>query len=63
MDAEILEIEPTGSETQVLARIGEHKIVGVFRERIMAGPGEGIRFATYSSRIHVFDKETGQRLA
>jgi len=63
VDAQILEIEPTGSETQVLARVGDHDVVGVFRERISAAPGEMIRFATYSSRVHVFDKETGRRIA
>jgi multiple sugar transport system ATP-binding protein len=63
VDADILEIEPTGSETQVLARVGAHDVVGVFRERIDASPGERIRFATYSSRVHVFDMETGRRLA
>jgi multiple sugar transport system ATP-binding protein len=62
VDAEILEIEPTGSETQVLARVGEHDVVGVFRERISGRPGEKIRFATYSSRVHVFDMKTGRRL-
>ena len=63
VDAEILEIEPTGSETHVLARVGEHDVMGVFRERISAAPGEKIRFATYSSRVHVFDKETGRRIS
>jgi multiple sugar transport system ATP-binding protein len=63
VDAEIVEIELTGSETQVLAKVGEHDVVGVFRDRIFAAPGEKIRFATYSSRVHVFDKETGRRLA
>ncbi len=63
VDAEILEIEPTGSETQVLARVGSHDVVGVFRERISAAPGERIRFATYSSRVHVFDEKTGRRIA
>jgi multiple sugar transport system ATP-binding protein len=62
-DAEILEIEPTGSETHVHARVGEHDVIGVFRERISAAPGQKIRFATYSSRVHVFDQETGQRIA
>jgi multiple sugar transport system ATP-binding protein len=62
-EAEILEIEPTGSETHVLARVGGHDVVGVFRERIDAVPGETIRFATYASRVHVFDKETGRRIA
>ena len=32
-------IEPTGSETQVFARLGGQKIVGVFRERVEARPG------------------------
>ena len=37
--AEVSVIEPTGSETQVFARLGGQKIVGVFRERIEVRPG------------------------
>jgi multiple sugar transport system ATP-binding protein len=62
VEAEIVEVEPTGSETHVLARVGEHDVVGVFRERVSATPGDKIRFATYSSRVHVFDMKTGQRI-
>ena len=36
-------VEPTGSETHVLGRIGETEVVGVFRERVRAQPGEEIR--------------------
>ena len=38
--AEILTVEPTGSETQVVARFAGQEIMGAFRERITARPGE-----------------------
>jgi len=38
--AEVVVTEPTGSETQVVARSGDHDIVCVFRERVMPKPGE-----------------------
>ena len=37
---EISVVEPTGSETQVVAKLGGHHVVGVFRERISARPGK-----------------------
>ena len=40
-------VEPTGSETHVVGRIGATPVVGVFRERIAAGPGESL------SLIHI----------
>jgi multiple sugar transport system ATP-binding protein len=63
VDAEVLEVEPTGSETQVLARVSRHEVVGLFRERISVAPGETIRFAPVFAHIHVFDAETGLRIA
>ena len=36
-------VEPTGSETHVVARLGATEVVGVFRERVRAQPGEEIR--------------------
>jgi multiple sugar transport system ATP-binding protein len=62
MDAEVLDVEPTGSDTQIFARVGRHQIVAVFRERISVSPGETMRFAPYFSRIHVFDAATGRRI-
>ena len=38
-------VEPTGSETHVLGHIGATEVVGVFRERVRAQPGEEIRVA------------------
>ena len=43
-------VEPTGSETHVVGRIGATPVVGVFRERIAAGPGERIGIAVEAAR-------------
>jgi multiple sugar transport system ATP-binding protein len=60
--AEVSVIEPTGSETQVFAKLGAEKIVGVFRERVSARPGEMLPVAPDPSAVHLFDVGTGQRL-
>jgi multiple sugar transport system ATP-binding protein len=61
VEAEILTVEPTGSETQVVARFAGHDVVGAFRERITAQPGEKIRIRP-GEAVHIFDKESGQRI-
>jgi multiple sugar transport system ATP-binding protein len=60
--AEIAVVEPTGSETQVFARLGGDKIVGVFRERVAAQPGELLAMAPDPNAVHLFDAATGLRL-
>ena len=60
--AEVSVIEPTGSETQVFAKLGGEKIVGVFRERIAAKPGEMLPVAPNPAAVHLFDEASGQRL-
>ncbi len=55
-------IEPTGSETQVLADLGGTPIVCAFRERVSARPGETIRLSADPGLVHLFDADTGQRL-
>jgi multiple sugar transport system ATP-binding protein len=60
--AEVSVIEPTGSETQVFAKLGSEKIVGVFRERVSARPGETLLVTPNLSAVHLFDSATGARL-
>ena len=60
--AEISVLEPTGSETQVFAKLGTQKIVGVFRERIVAKPGEILPIMPNLDQVHLFDAESGARL-
>jgi multiple sugar transport system ATP-binding protein len=55
-------IEPTGSETQVFAKLGGQDIVGAFRERVGVRPGETLRIAPDPALAHLFDLETGKRL-
>jgi multiple sugar transport system ATP-binding protein len=60
--AEIVTVEPTGSETQVAVRFAGHDVVGAFRERVEAGPGETLAMSPDTAKIHLFDAETGARI-
>jgi multiple sugar transport system ATP-binding protein len=61
-DAEVVVVEPTGSETQVFARLGTQELVGVFRERHEFRPGQRIRLRPRSQSAHLFDPTSGQRI-
>jgi multiple sugar transport system ATP-binding protein len=61
--AEIVVVEPTGSEIQVVARMGSHEVVAVFRERHQFSPGEKIRLKPDPNLVHLFDAESGKRLS
>ena len=56
-------IEPTGAELHVSTRFDDQEIVAVFRERHALSPGETIHLAPASGAAHLFDPETGARLA
>ncbi len=55
-------VEPTGSETQVLARLGDTSVLCSFRERVVARPGETIHLVPEAGKAHLFDEPTGARL-
>ncbi len=59
---EVSVVEPTGSETQVVAMLGGQKIVGVFRERVSARPGEILSLSPNLASVHLFDAQNGTRL-
>jgi len=61
-DAEVVVIEPTGSETQLFARLGQQELVGVFRERHEFEPGQKIRLRPRGDNAHLFDPASGQRI-
>ena len=62
LPAEVAVVEPTGSETQVFAKFGGTDVVGVFRERVNAQPGQQIRVTPDPKLVHLFDEQTGKRL-
>ena len=55
-------VEPTGSEVQILGRVGQQPFTGVFRERLLPEPGMKVGFRPMPQSIHLFDGENGQRL-
>jgi multiple sugar transport system ATP-binding protein len=61
-EAEIVVVEPTGSETQVFAKLGGEEVVAVFRERHKFEPGDKVRLKPDPALVHLFDGETGKRL-
>src|SRR3982075_874146 len=61
-EAEIVVVEPTGSETQVFAKLGGEQVVAVLRERHQFSPGAKVRLKPDPSLVHLFDDTTGKRL-
>jgi multiple sugar transport system ATP-binding protein len=61
--AQVSVTEPTGSETQVFAKLGEQKIVGVFRERVAIKSGEPLPLSPNLDYVHLFDPTTGARMS
>jgi len=63
--ATVVVVEPTGSETHVLARIddgGESVMIGV-RDRVSLSPGEPVKLRPRFDKAHFFDVETGVRIS
>src|SRR5205809_873185 len=58
-EAEVLVVEPTGSELQVVAKIGNEDIIAVFRERHDFKPGDKIRLKPDPRLAHLVDARTG----
>ncbi len=60
--AKVVVVEPTGSETHVVMRLGSHDVVAVFRERHGFRPGDTIHLAPRPELIHLFDADSGERI-
>ena len=60
--AEVVVVEPTGSETQIFAHLAGQDVVAVVRERVTVRPGETIPLAPDPALVHLFDEATGRRL-
>jgi multiple sugar transport system ATP-binding protein len=60
---QVIVVEPTGSESQVVAKLGTSEITCVFRERVTAKPGEMLNVSINPDSAHLFDAKSGARLA
>jgi multiple sugar transport system ATP-binding protein len=62
VDVEIQVVEPTGSETQLVAKLGGQEMIAVFRERHAFKPGDRVKLKPDPRLVHLFDEATGKRL-
>jgi multiple sugar transport system ATP-binding protein len=64
--AQVVVVEPTGAETELLLQVGSgsstQQIVLVLHGRTDAQPGETVHLAIDAAKAHVFDGQSGQRL-
>jgi multiple sugar transport system ATP-binding protein len=58
----VVVVEPTGSETQIVARVGSQEIIAIFRDRRCVQPGDLVHLKPRASAAHLFDKDTGKRI-
>jgi len=64
LTAEVVIVEPTGSETLLHLTAGDkgQVLLAEFRERLEVAPGEKVSLGIDPDRIHLFDKAGGQRI-
>jgi multiple sugar transport system ATP-binding protein len=62
MEAKVHVVEPTGSELQVVTKVGGEEVLAVFRERHHFRPGDTVRLKPNPNLVHLFDETTGERL-
>ena len=60
---EIVVVEPTGSETELVVRIGDAQMIVETHGRPTLAPGDKVQFAVNPANVHLFDQSSGARLA
>ena len=63
VQAQVVVVEPTGSETHVNVSFDGKEIVCVFHERFRCRPGETIALSFQDGPLHFFDARTGLAIA
>jgi multiple sugar transport system ATP-binding protein len=60
--AEVVVVEPTGAETELLVRVGSEQLTLVLHGRTDAAPGSTVHLAVDAAKAHTFDRGSGLRL-
>jgi multiple sugar transport system ATP-binding protein len=60
---QIIVVEPTGAETELLVQAGESQIVLKTHGRPSVSPGDNVALSVDPAMIHVFDQKSGARIA
>jgi multiple sugar transport system ATP-binding protein len=61
--AQVIVVEPTGAETELLVRAGDAQIVLKTHGRTEVNPGDSVGLNVDPAMIHVFDQKSGKRIA
>jgi multiple sugar transport system ATP-binding protein len=59
---EIIVVEPTGSETELVVRIGDAQMIVETHGRPSLQPGDKVTFAVNPANVHLFDQSSGARM-
>jgi multiple sugar transport system ATP-binding protein len=62
VQAEIIVVEPTGAETELVIGTGDQQLVLVTSGRPRVEPGQRIGLAIDPAMVHLFDRTSGSRL-
>lgn len=60
--AQVVVVEPTGAETELLLQIGAQQLTLVLHGRTDAQPGQTVHLVVDAAKAHVFDRASGARL-
>jgi len=61
--AKVIVVEPTGAETELLVEVGEAQITLAVHGRVDAQPDQMVGLVIASESVHLFDRQSGQRLS
>ena len=62
VEARVLVVESTGSETHLIVDAGGIKLTCVLRERVGVRPGDNVRLGADNAHLHLFRADSGERL-
>jgi len=62
VQGEIIVVEPTGAETELLIKVGEEQVTLRTHGRPDVNPDEKVQLTVDPANVHLFDRGTGQRL-
>jgi multiple sugar transport system ATP-binding protein len=60
--AQVVVVEPTGAETELLLQVGQAQFTMVLHGRTQVQPGDVVHLDIDVSKVHLFDGQTEQRL-
>lgn len=61
--AQVVVVEPTGAEIHLVLRAGEQEMTLVLRDRRAFTPGQVVHIRPQPGMVHLFDTESGERIA